>query len=101
MDKNWHIKSVAFHIGNPSIKVWRIPHFFKRFPYSFCVKFNKPHIFRVSEGKRVRITITHMKTEQNYDKLYLTWDICDKGFHSYDTYWHGTGTSLPVSSDYN
>ena len=24
MDKNWHIKSVAFHIGNPSIKVWRI-----------------------------------------------------------------------------
>ena len=37
-----------------------------------------------------------MRTEQNYDKLYLTWDICDKGFHSYDTYWHGLHTS-PVN----
>ena len=46
----------------------------------------------MSDGKRVRITITHMRTEQNYDKLYLTWDICDKGFHSYDTYWHGLHT---------
>ena len=46
----------------------------------------------MSDGKRVRITVTHMRTEQNYDKLYLTWDICDKGFHSYDTYWHGLHT---------
>ena len=78
MDKNWHIKSVGLHL---LILSWI-------------------QQIRVSEGKRVRITITHMKTEQNYDKLYLTWDICDKGFHSYDTYWHGTGTSLPVSSDH-
>ena len=78
MDKNWHIKSVGLHLLFLS---WI-------------------QQIRVSEGKRVRITITHMKTEQNYDKLYLTWDICDKGFHSYDTYWHGTGTSLPVSSSH-
>ena len=61
---------------------------------------NSPQHSRVSDGKRVRITITHMRTEQNYDKLYLTWDICDKGFHSYDTYWHGLHTiNTPVTSN--
>jgi len=51
---------------------------------------NKQWALKVTEGKRIRLTITAFNTESCCDKLYFTWTACEHGFFSYDWYLSGT-----------
>jgi len=51
---------------------------------------NKQWALKVTDGKRIRLTITAFNTESCCDKLYFTWTACEHGFFSYDWYLSGT-----------